>query len=232
MCCLAGFSNFYIYVFTAKAMQRGPNGLVWGIMQSGLIGTFLMGMIFFGEKPSLPRVAGALLILCGVLVMGLAKDRKSPGGQGGKAWLLFSLCAMLLSMITQCCNTLPSYFPEIGENGASVLTLGMYCGGLLGFAFTTLPGLIRKRDFGCRSEWIMAGILMILNTSASLIFFYRGLDMLAKNGCAGLGYPLSIGVCVIGFSFYSLLILKEKFARLSLIGLGAVCIGIIAVSIR
>ena len=232
MCSLAGVSNFYIYVFTAKAMKRGPNGLVWGIMQSGLIGTFLMGMIFFGEKPSLLRVAGALLILGGVLVMGLAKDRKSSSGGQGKTWLLFSLLAMLLSMITQCCNTLPSYFPEIGENGASVRTLGMYCGGLLGFAVTTLPGLVRKRNFGRRSEWMTAGILIILNTSASLVFFYRGLDMLAKTGRAGLGYPLSIGVCVIGFSLYSLLILKEKLARLSMAGLGAVCIGIIAVSIR
>ena len=50
MCCLAGFANFYNYVLTAKAMQRGPNGLVWGIMQSGLIGAFLMGVIFFRRK--------------------------------------------------------------------------------------------------------------------------------------------------------------------------------------
>ena len=56
--------------------------------------------------------------------------------------------------------------------------------------------------------------------------------MPAKTGRAGLGYPLAIGICVIGFSLYSLLILKEKLARLSMAGRGAVCIGIIAVSIR
>ena len=76
MCSLGGFANFYNYVITAKAMQRGPNGLVWGIMQSGLVGTFLLGVIFFGEKPAPLRLAGLFMIICGVLVMGLAKNKK------------------------------------------------------------------------------------------------------------------------------------------------------------
>ena len=230
MCCLAGFANFYNYVLTAKAMQRGPNGLVWGIMQSGLVGTFLMGVIFFGEKPAPLRLAGLLLILCGVFVMGLAKDAKSS--VRGKSWVLFSLGALSLSMVTQCCNTLPSYFPETGENDAVSRTLGLYFGGVIGFAFTTLPGMVRKRDFGGRGEWGTAIVLVMMNTAASLFFFYRGLDLLAEIGCGGLGYPLAIGVCVIGFSLYSLLILKEKFAPLSLAGLGAVCAGIITVAVR
>jgi len=230
MCCLAGFANFYNYVLTAKAMQRGPNGLVWGIMQSGLMGTFLMGVIFFGEKTAPLRVVGLLLILCGVLVMGLAKDKKSSAS--GKSWVLFSLGALSLSMVTQCCNTLPSYFPEMGENGAASRTLGLYFGGVIGFSLTTLPEMIRKRDFGGRGEWGTAVVLVIMNTAASLFFFYKGLDLLAENGCAGLGYPLAIGVCVIGFSLYSLLILREKFAPLSLAGLGAVCVGIITIAIR
>ena len=73
---------------------------------------------------------------------------------------------------------------------------------------------------------------MVLNTSASVFLFYRGLDLLAKAGCGGLGYPVGIGVCVIGFSLYSLLILKEKVARLSLAGLIAVCLGIIVISLK
>ena len=200
-------------------------------MQSGLIGAFLMGVIFFGEKPAPLRLGGLLLILGGVLVMGLAKDEKFSG-HGGKSWVLFSLGALALAMVTQCCNTLPSYFPEKGMTSAVGRTLGMYFGCVIGFAATTLPGMIRKRNFGGPGEWLTAGILVVLNTSASLFFFYRGLDLLVKTGCAGLGYPLAIGVCVIGFSFYSILILKEKFASLSLAGLGAVCIGIILIAIR
>lgn len=235
MCSLGGFANFYNYVLTAKAMQRGPNGLVWGIMQSGLVGTFLLGVIFFGEKPAPLRLAGLFMIICGVLVMGLAKNKKNSVriSEGtSKNWVLFSLGAMLLSMVTQCCNILPSYFPEMGENGAVSRTLGMYFGGVIGFVLTTLPGMIRSKNFGGGGEWITAGILIITNTSASLFFFYRGLDLLTQSGCGGLGYPVAIGVCVIGFSLYSLLALKEKFARLSLAGLTAVCLGIIVISLK
>ena len=227
--CVAGIANFYSYVFTSKAMRRGPNGLVWGIMQAGMIGSFLMGVICFGEKAAPLRLLGLVLILCGVLAMGLGKGGKSASGSN---WIVPSLIAFLLVMATHCCNALPSYFPETAGNSPVFRTMGLYFGGVIGFALTTLRGMIRKRDFGGRGEWITAGILMVLNTSASVFLFYRGLDLLAKTGCGGLGYPIGIGVCVIGFSLYSLLILKEKFARLSLVGLTAVCFGIIIIAIR
>ena len=227
--CVAGIANFYSYVFTSKAMRRGPNGLVWGIMQAGMIGSFLMGVICFGEKAAPLRLLGLALIIIGVLAMGLGKGGKSA--DSGSNWIFPSLIAFLLVMATHCCNALPSYFPKTAGTGVMFRTMGIYSGGVIGFALTTLPGMIRKRDFGGRGEWITASILMGLNISAS-VFFYLGLDRLAKAGCGGLGYPVGIGVCIIGFSLYSMLVLKEKFARLSLAGLISVAIGIIIISIR
>lgn len=228
--CLAGIANFFTYVFAAKAMRRGPNGLVWGIMQAGMIGSFLMGVICFGEKASPARLAGLTLILAGILMMGLARDGHFSWKE--KSWLLPSLGALLLVMVTHCCNALPSYLAGVSAADSIVRTMGMYFGGVIGFALVTLPGMARRRAFGSRGEWITSGILMLLNTSASVFFFYRGLNLLAKNGCGGLGYPIAIGVCITGFSLYSLLILKEKIARPGLIGLIAVCIGIIIIAIR
>ena len=227
--CLAGIANFFTYVFTSKAMQRGPNGLVWGIMQAGMIGSFLMGVIFFGEPAAPLRLLGLALILGGVLIMGSGKDSKTS--VSGKNWVIPSLTAFLLVMITHCCNALPSYLPA-ARTSSLVRTMGLYFGGVIGCALTTLPEMIRKRDFGGRGEWITAAVLMILNTSASLFLFYRGLDLLAKSACGGLAYPIAIGVCVFGFSLYSLLVLKEKLARLSLAGLTAVCLGIIVISLK
>ena len=227
--CLAGIANFFSYVFASKAMQRGPNGLVWGVMQAGMIGSFLMGVIFFGEKAAPVRLAGLALILGGVLVMGISRDSKTS--DRGKSWVLFSLAAFLLVMVSYCCNSLPSYLTEAGTSSSLVRTMGLYFGGVIGFSLTTLPGMIRRRDFGGKGEWITAVLLMVLNISASLFFFFRGLDLLAKSGCGGLGYPIAIGVCVTGFSLYSLLILKERFTRLSLAGLIAVCLGIITISL-
>lgn len=227
---LAGIANFYTYVLTAKAMRIGPNGLIWGIMQAGMIGSTLMGICFFGEHATLPRLAGLLLIVGGVFAMGLGRDRQS--GTGGGRWLVPSLGAFCLVMLTHCCNTLPSFFPETAGTGSIFRAFGMYSGGVIGFATFTLPGLIRKRECGGKGEWISAVILMVLNTAASCFLFYKGLDLLAGSGAGGLGYPVAIGVCVAGFSLYSLLFLKEKFARLSLGGLIAVCLGIIIITLK
>ena len=227
---LAGFTNFYTFVLASKAMKLGPNGLVWGIMQSGMIGSFLMGVIFFGEKPSLLRLVGLALILSGVMVMGLAKDGKFSGK--GKSWVLYSFGAFLLVMATHCCNAMPSFFPVAAKISSFTRALGLFSGGLLGFSITTLPGMIRNRNFGSKREWFSGWIFMALNISASALFFYRGLDRLAQFGCGGLGYPIAIGICVAGFSLYSLLILKEKFSRLILSGLAAVCLGIVIIAIR
>ena len=226
---LAGITNFYTYVFTSKAMKRGPNGLVWGIMQAGMIGSFLMGMIFFGEKAAPLRIIGLVLILGGIMLMGMSKDSKPR--EKGENWLLPALAAFLLVMLTHSCNALPSYL-SASETDSIVRTMGLYFGGFIGFALTTLPGMIRRRNFGGKAEWINAVILTILNTSASLFFFFRGLNLLAENGCGGLGYPIATGVCVVGFSLYSLLFLKEKIARMSLAGLIAVCFGIVTISLR
>lgn len=232
---LAGFSNFFTYVFAAKAMQRGPNGLVWGMMQAGMIGSFLMGVIFFDEKATLLRLAGLILILSGVLLMGMTKNSgksSAENSSNGAGWVLLSCCALLLVMVTHCCNALPSYFPNASGGNSIIRTMGMYLGGVAGFLIMTVPGMIRKREAGGRGEWVTAIILMLVNTSASVFFLYRGLDILAKNGSGGLGYPVAIGVCVTGFSLYSLFVLKEKFARLSLLGLISVCLGIIIISLR
>ena len=227
---LAGFSNFYTYFFTSRAMKCGPNGLVWGIMQSGLIGSFLMGVIVFGEEASLLRLSGLFLILGGVLCMGLARNNTIAGS--GKYWLFYSLLAMFLVMLTNSCNSLPSYLPASAGTSSIVRTLGLYAGGASGFLITTFPPMIRKRNFGGRPEWIVAALLMLLNTSASMLFFFHGLDLLAKNGSGGLSYPIAIGVCVVGFSLYSIFFLKEKIARTGLAGLGAVSLGIIIIALR
>lgn len=227
---LAGFANFFTYVFTAKAMQKGPNGLVWGMMQGGMIGSFLMGIFFFHEVASFLRLSGLVLILGGILLMGIAKNNVASGSK--KDWLLPSLAAFFLVMMTHCCNSLPSYMPQYISSDTMLRTCGIYFGGFTGFLIVTLPGMIREKNYGKKGEWLNAVFLMFLNTSASIFFFYRGLNILAKQGCGGLGYPVAIGVCVLGFSIYSLFILKEKILRWGLLGLFAVTSGIIIIAIR
>ncbi len=227
--CCAGIANFFTYVLTAKAMRAGPNGLVWGMMQSGMIGSFLMGVCFFGEPVTLLRVTGFLLIVGGILAMGCGKDNSRNAT--GKMWMIPSLGAFFLVIVTHCCNTLPSFLPEAAKTGSVFRTFGMYSGGVIGFALTTLPGIFRNKWIGGKGEWYMAAVLMVLSLSASVFLFYNGLNLLARAGRGSLGYPVAIGVCVVGFSLFSLCVLKEKIALLSKLGLAAVCGGIVVMTL-
>ena len=225
-----GIASFYTFFLTAKAMRIGPNGLIWGIMQAGMIGSTLMGVFCFGEKLTPLSLTGLILIVGGVLAMGFARDRRN-GGAGGKKWLLPTLSAFVLVMATQCFCTLPSFLQETVNTGSLFRAFAVYAGGAFAFAVTTLPGVIRSGKFGGRGEWISAAVLTASNVGSSCFLLYRGLDLLAKAGAGGLGYPICTGICVAGFSLYSLLLLKEKIAPAGLAGLSAVCVGIVAIAL-
>ena len=107
------------------------------MMQAGMIGSFLMGVCFFGEKATWLRLLGLILIVGGVLAMGIGKNNSRQ--VTGKKWLYPSMGALCLVVLTHCCNALPSFFPKTAEVASVFRTLGMYIGGFLGFAVTTLP---------------------------------------------------------------------------------------------
>ncbi|MBQ6471621.1 MAG: hypothetical protein IJJ33_06535, partial [Victivallales bacterium] len=46
-CCSAGFLNFFQLELMSRAMQKGPNGIIWSIVQSGFVFPFFMGVLCF-----------------------------------------------------------------------------------------------------------------------------------------------------------------------------------------
>src|SRR5574344_1087402 len=93
-CCyvLAGAVNFALLQLMSFAMQRGPNGIIWTIIQSAMIFPFLTGVLFFDVKLTLCRGAGLALILTALTLFGLAKNNSS----GGRTWLGAAFLAFLL----------------------------------------------------------------------------------------------------------------------------------------
>ena len=61
----------------AKAMEKGPNGIVWSTVQSGLIFPFLMGIVFFNVAVTEKLVSGFVLIAVSVLLYGLSREKPS-----------------------------------------------------------------------------------------------------------------------------------------------------------
>ena len=60
---ICGIANYFQLDFMARAMQKGPNGIIWSIIQSGFIFPFFMGVIFFGVKLNLLRTVGLISLL-------------------------------------------------------------------------------------------------------------------------------------------------------------------------
>ncbi|MBE6374924.1 MAG: DMT family transporter [Lentisphaeria bacterium] len=227
----AGIGNYFTFVLTEKAMKIGPNGLIWSIMQSSLCGTFIMGILFFGERASLIRYCGLIAIIAGVIFSGMGKgnDTGKPDGRN-KSWLWIALAAMLVAMLTQCLNTLPSFLPEAAGLGVFFRSFSVQLGTAVIFAATSMAGAIREHKFFNFWTLVMSWWGILISCISSFLCFYRGLDVLAKYGCGGSGYPVAIGVCIVAFAAYSMTVLKEKFSRLELTGLTLIVLGITGIS--
>ena len=76
---LCGVFNYLMNVMMGKAMKRGPNAVVWAIIQSGLVYPFLMGSLVFGVPMGPRRLCGIALIVASVF---LYAAREKPGGDG------------------------------------------------------------------------------------------------------------------------------------------------------
>ena len=235
ICFIGGIGNYFTFLLTEAAMKRGPNGLVWGIVQSGMIGTFLMGVFMFNEKASFISWCSLFLTVSGVILSGLKNKKGADVGQNphGFAWLFFSLAGMFFLAITQCLVGLPSFIEGASEAGSAFRVMTVSMGTIIAFCIVTLPGLLKRHEFKVTKQtWYISVITAGIAVLSSILLFIRGVDLLAAAGCGGLGYPVAIGISLIGFSVYSLCILREKLSKIEIIGLAAVTLGIIGMSLR
>ena len=73
--------NFLMLQVMSYAMQRGPNGVIWSLIQSALVFPFLTGVLFYGSAFTIIRCAGLVLVLLALALLGAAKENqvKSQG---------------------------------------------------------------------------------------------------------------------------------------------------------
>ena len=64
----SGVFNYLMVLAMGSAMKRGPNAIVWAIVQSGLIYPFLMGWLVFDVPMGPRRLCGIALIVASVFL--------------------------------------------------------------------------------------------------------------------------------------------------------------------
>lgn len=243
-CLLSGIGNYALLQLMSRAMQTGPNGIIWSIVQSGLIFPFTMGILFFNVELNAWKVCGIIMIITALAIFGTAKDNSASGS---RKWLLFAFTAFVICGIQQSINSLPSYRDDC--TGLSVLkSLMNSTGVVLAALFGQLTGLEARRladangnqlhgpkaflaalrqHLGSRFMWGYIAMQQGFHVITSYLLMYRGMDAMRAAGLGNVSYPLLVSSCIVGFFLYSLIFLREKVRPIQFLGL-ALCIGGIA----
>jgi len=236
---LAGALNFAALQAMAAGMQRGPNGRVWGIMQSAQLFSFLGGVVFFGDPLTAPRIAGMALLVAAIVLFARAKgDGKGPGEgapPAGPGWRFWAFLSLAICSVQQNLVAAPSHF----ESARAVSPVLRAMASAAGTAAASLAALARNAGGGnaagvrARASslrrgrlWLYAGGMQFFSLIFAYTLLYPGMDALGRAGAGALCWPILVGSCVVAFTAYSATVLKEKTTRLHLLAVAACLVGL------
>ncbi len=231
---LSGFLNFFMLQLMSGAMQCGPNGIIWSIIQSAMVFPFIVGMIFFNTGSGMMKIIGVILLLAALIGFGMAKDNSS---NGGNRWRWLSLLALLICATQQNLATLPSYYEECRKVGSVFCTMSTSAGAVAASVIFTLCTLTAdkkrqlKENLTSWNLWKYVIALQGFSLFTSYFLFYPGMFIMGREGLGMLCYPMMVGSCIVSFTLSSIFLLKEKvkaiqIAALVLCILGLVCLGL------
>ncbi len=206
------FNNRQLY-FLAKAMERGPNGIIWSITQSGFIIPFLVGVICFAVPLTGWRIAGSVALFISVYMMGLTKDNSGTFGK----WQLYAFTAFAMTGLSQTLSNLPSYL----NSAAAIDSVWRTFFAMAGMAAGTPLAALCSGKWGnfCRETkesltnkhvWKYTFAVEFFDIAGSIFLLYPGMDILVKANAGAAAYPIMVGSCIAGFEIYSFLWLREK----------------------
>ncbi len=188
------------------AMRKGNRGVIWAVSQSAMILPLFAAVFFFNEKLGVLNWLGIILILVGLATLGIKKNatEKSINSAGGWLWMTYAV--FLLVGISLALTTLPSHWKSF-HDGASLR---------LPVIFTTSALYFMVQIIAKGKKFLTRRIFMLGLTYSAVVFLgqiclYRSLDGLAQFGRVGMVYPVAMGICVLLFSIYSVLLLKDEF---------------------
>ncbi len=222
----AGLMGQFGFWSMKKAMEHGPHGIGWCIVQSSMVCPFLAGILFFGDNPAIGRIAGMGLIAASLVPLSGQGAPESRGSSFSGSFPFLIAAAFLLVGMQQTVSLLPNQFPSLSPEALSWrVPLVSLCGlGWLG------PILFRKT--GMRFKEI-GGISLAY---ALLVFFgqlgiFRAIDALGKAHSSGTAYPTACGMSILIFFVYCFFKRHEKLSRRALAGIALNLAGMLLLAI-
>ena len=196
----------------AAGMKRGPNGAVWGIMQSALIFPFIMGILFFAQPLTWPSFFGIIFLAVALIFFSMAKNSGTPTENAGQSWRFYALLSFTMIAIQQSLFTIPSYMEE-GRNISSIVRAlatasGCFLGVFLTFAYEAWRNYKEWLGmFSCLKKprfYLYTLGLQFFSLIFAYTLLYPGVDIMAELDAGSVSYPLMVGSCIVSFSLYSI----------------------------
>lgn len=233
---LVGVLNYFVNVTMTAAMKRGPNSLVWAILQAGMIMPFIVGICFHDVQANAMRLVGMAAMIAALALISL--DKNDSSDTTGKSWLLIAFVTFLIVGVQQTVATEPSYYPETRSGIPTIYRCLALCGGNLVATIPYIFNIARKGGVeGIRDEfsgkwlWLFAITLQASILIDKLFLSFKAMDIMARLGRGGVSYPVMVVSCIAGFTLYSMIILREKVTWRSAFGLLLCALGIVMLSL-
>ncbi len=231
---IGGIVNNRQLVDMGRAMQEGPNGIIWSIIQCGFVIPAVVGVTFLGDLLNAWKLLGFIALLIALAIMGLAGDNSQ--GKDGNHWKWLAFRAFLWTGVSQLLANIPSYLDSADKISGVWRTMASTGGMAFATPFFALfdakgGGFVRNLagHVARRRVWMYVILNQSVGILASIFFEFRGMDIMAKAGMGAVSFPLMVGSCIIAFDLYSMAVLKEKRSPVQLLALLMCLAGAVAI---
>ena len=225
---LSGIATGCSWLCYYKALKLGDINKVAPIDKSSFVLTSILFVIFFfddttngGNTLTISMLSlSIILMLIGTILM---IDKKQSNGSTSKTWLIYAILSAVFASIV-------ALFAKIGLKGIPS-DLGTLIRSIIVFIFAGAIVLARKDYIGVKEinghSWLFLTLSGIA-TGAAWLFEYYALNMEHTN-------PLAVNaigkLAILLTMLFSFIVLKEKFSKKALLGLGLLTLGIILIII-
>ena len=225
---LSGIATGCSWLCYYKALKLGDINKVAPIDKSSFVLTSILFVIFFfddttngGNILTISMLSlSIILMLIGTILM---IDKKESNGSTSKTWLIYAILSAVFASIV-------ALFAKIGLKGIPS-DLGTLIRSIIVFIFAGAIVLARKDYIGVKEinghRWLFLTLSGIA-TGAAWLFEYYALNMEHTN-------PLAVNaigkLAILLTMLFSFIVLKEKFSKKALLGLGLLTLGIILIII-
>lgn len=226
-----GMSNFLMLLMMSKAMQSGPNGIIWATIQSAFIFPFIVSVAFFGVALTPLRFIGIVSLMAALVIFGAAKENTENTGK----WKMLAFTCLAMCAVQQNITALPSFFPESRGVPSIVRALFEASGIVITGVIFNLVKMSPERKQMIKDNlrnmtmWKYVAVIQNFHVIFAYVLFYPSLNAMAANGLGGMSYPLLTGSCIMSFSVAGIVFLKEKFTLLQAAGLTCCISGLILI---